>query len=89
MTVLVRGCFVLGFLLFLVPTFGAEDASQLLTLDSPDGLLRMTFQIDKNNRPAFEVMRREVLLVSGTLCLKFADDTGVLGEGVRISCTQR
>ncbi|MBW3539593.1 MAG: glycoside hydrolase family 97 protein, partial [Planctomycetes bacterium] len=60
-------------LLLCVPTLVAADKrSEPLTLDSPDGGLRVSFRLDDRGRPTFDVAFHNTLVASGTLGLEFA-----------------
>ncbi len=66
----------------------AEDAAQPLTLKSPDGRLRVTFQLGELGRPAFDVAYRDISVAAGTLGLEFAG-SGPLHENMKVIGAQR
>ncbi|MEX2176737.1 MAG: glycoside hydrolase family 97 protein [Pirellulaceae bacterium] len=84
----------LPFLLVLVlvsapcPLFAADDLAQPISLDSPSGQLRLTFQLDDEQRPAFEVAYRNVPVAGGTLGLEFAG-SGPLRANFKVLQAQR
>ena len=65
----------------------AADASPE-TLDSPDGDLRVTFQLNEQGRPTFAVTYRQTPVATGILGLEFAG-SGPLAENLRVVETRR
>ncbi len=79
----------LSLLLLLVSLHAAPlIALEPLRLESPDTQLRITFQLDDQGAPKFDVTWRDVPLVSGTLGLDFKD-TGPLCTNLRVGDVRR
>lgn len=70
------------------PLDAADGGREPLLLESPDGRLRVMFQLDDRGRPAFDAAYRNLQVASGTLGLKFAE-SGLLGENLKIVNTQQ
>lgn len=66
----------------------AEIAPEPLTLESPDGRLRVTFRLDDQGRPGFDVTYRDKAVATGTLGLEFAG-SGPLLEHLKVVDTRR
>ena len=64
--------FSLSFVLVLALCCSSHARAEPLVLDSPDGNLRLAFQLGLNNEPAFQVAYRDVPVASGVLGLEFA-----------------
>ncbi len=67
---------------------GAQDTPPPLTLASPDSRLRVTFKLGEKARPVFDVVYRDVLLVTGSLGLEFAG-SGILRENLKVVDVRR
>ena len=81
--------FVLALILAAGPGGGRWlSAAEPVTLDSPDGRLRVTWQPDPQGRPGFVVARRGHEVASGTLGLDLAG-SGPLGAGLKVIGTVR
>ena len=63
-------------------------AAEPITLDSPDGRLRLTFRLDDGGRPGFDLAYRGKAVAGGTLGLEFAG-SGPLGEGLTLGVVNR
>ncbi len=85
---LLLSLFVLVVSLGRLPLAAAEDTSKLPAVESPNGRLRVTFRLDPQGRPTFDVAHRDLPLVAGVLGLEFAE-SGLLQEGLKIVGTQR
>ena len=59
-----------------------------LTLESPDGRLRVTFWLNEQGQPAFDVAYRERAVAAGSLGLEFVG-SGPLTKNLKIIRTQR
>jgi len=70
------------------PLSTAQIAPRPLTLESPDGRLRVTFQLGERGRPGFDVAFRDKPVASGTLGLEFAG-SGPLREDLKVVGTRR
>ncbi len=68
--------------------FGAQDTHPSLALASPDGRLRVTFKLDEKARPLFNVVYRDVPLVTGSVGLEFAG-SGALRENLKVVDVRR
>jgi alpha-glucosidase len=66
-----------------VPPIAAQEASAPLTVDSPDGRLRLMFRLDPQGRPTFDVSYRQKEIVAGSLGLEFVHG-GTIREGLKI-----
>src|SRR4051794_2799452 len=88
MTKQFRWLFVLPLACCPRPLVAADDASGPLTLESPDGRLRMTFRLRERGRPAFDVAYRDIPVAAGSLGLEFAG-SGPLTEGLKVIGTRR
>ena len=66
----------------------AADDPGPLSLESPDGGLRVQFRTDARGRPAFAIAYRDTPIAAGTLGLEFAG-SGVLGENLKVTATSR
>jgi alpha-glucosidase len=66
----------------------AGDAPDVLTLESPDGSLRVTVRVGGPGHPSFDVAYRGTPVAAGTLGLTFAG-SGALGEGLTVVGTRR
>ena len=66
----------------------AEVAPDPLSLESPDGRLRMTFRLGEGGRPGFEVASRGETVATGSLGLAFAG-SGPLGENLKVVGSRR
>jgi alpha-glucosidase len=63
-------------------------AAEPLTLESPDGRLRLTFQLDERGRPDFDVAYRDQPVATGKLGLEFAG-SGPLRENLKVVDVRR
>ncbi|WP_165069288.1 glycoside hydrolase family 97 protein [Paludisphaera rhizosphaerae] len=72
---------VFGLLLFPLPL--AVAAEPPIRLKSPDGRLAVTFRLDPQGRPTFEVSRSGKPVAAGSLGLEFADG-GPIREGLKV-----
>ncbi len=59
-----------------------------LVVESPDGKLRVTFDLSQNDGPRFQLAFRNTIVAAGTLGLKFAG-SGALGEDLKVIGTRR
>jgi alpha-glucosidase len=66
----------------------AEQAPSPLALESPDGQLSMTFRLDAQGRPAFDLAQRDRSLVAARLGLEFAS-SGPLLENFKVVASRR
>ncbi|MEX0936398.1 MAG: glycoside hydrolase family 97 protein [Pirellulales bacterium] len=74
--------------LIFAPAARAQNEMQPLVLSSPSGQLRATFQLDERGRPAFQVARRDVELMSATLGIELAG-SGKLRENMTLTEAKR
>ncbi|HSG72860.1 MAG TPA: glycoside hydrolase family 97 N-terminal domain-containing protein, partial [Planctomycetaceae bacterium] len=74
----------------LIPplAIAAEKDARPLTLDSPDSRMRVTFEIDEQGRPVFDVTFKDAQVASGMLGLVFAG-SGPLDKNLKINGTRR
>ncbi|MGI8982071.1 MAG: glycoside hydrolase family 97 protein [Pirellulaceae bacterium] len=80
--------FVLLLPICFLPLAAADDPAKPLTLESPDGRLRVTFQLAEQGQPAFDVVFRDTPVAAGTLGLEFAP-SGPLREKLKVVDVQR
>jgi alpha-glucosidase len=66
----------------------AENLAQPLALESPDGRLRLTFQLGEQGHPGFDVAYRGRRVATGTLGLEFAG-SGPLVENLKVVGVRR
>src|SRR5918995_1878302 len=88
LTAPLRLLFVLALSSCFRPLVAAEGALGPLSLESPDGRLRVTFRLGERGRPAFEVAYRDRPVATGTLGLEFAGP-GPLRENLRVVDARR
>lgn len=88
MTLHCRWSVVLVLALCALRSHAADGASLPLALESPDGHLRVTFRLDVQERPAFDVAYRDTSIAAGTLGLKFAS-SGMLGTNMKVVGARR
>src|SRR5436305_210897 len=88
MTTPLRLLFVLTLACPPRPLVAAEEASGPLSLESPDGRLRVTFRLGERGSPAFDVAYGDIPVTAGTLGLEFAG-SGPLREGLKVVGTRR
>src|SRR4051812_33848902 len=88
MTTALRFLFLLTLSSCTLPIIAAENASDPLTLQSPDGRLRVTFRLGERDRPTFDVAYRDIPVAAGSLGLEFAE-SGPLRENMRVIGSRR
>ena len=88
MTMRLRLLPLLGLLFCQLQLAVAGGATEPLTLGSPDGHLRVTFRLDEQAAPAFDVAYRDIPVAAGALGLEFAD-FGLLRADLKIVGTER
>ena len=71
-----------------LPLVAAEDAAEPLTLESPNGRLRVAFRLGEGGRPAFDVAYRDIPVAAGALGLEFSG-SGPLRESLEVVGTRR
>ena len=71
-----------------LPLIAAEIAREPLALGSPDGRLRVTFRLDEQGRPGFDVAYRDRPVAVGSLGLEFAGSRP-LRENLKVIDTNR
>ena len=82
-----RLCVLCAIPFLIVPAVAADDVGQQ-TISSPDGQLRVTFQLDDTGQATLEIARHDVQLIKGSLGLAFAD-SGLLAENLQLIGTSR
>ena len=87
MTTLFKSFAAICLTVVILPSIKAEDVPASL-LKSPDRQLQVRFQLDPQGRSTFQVLRQNVVLMTGTLGLEFAD-SGSLSNSLKIFGTQR
>lgn len=70
------------------PQAGADDPPRPLTLESPDGNLRVAVRAGGQAAPEFDVSYRGTTVATGSLGLEFAG-SGRLGAGLSVAGTRR
>src|SRR6187200_3229464 len=80
--------FILACFLALGIVSDSLAATDPVIVESPNGSLRLTFNLNQKNEPTFQVAFRDRVLARGTLGLEFAG-SGPLGEGLKILGTRR
>ena len=88
MAAFARLCVCCSFTLCLVPVTVFAEVMGPQTLDSPNGQLRVTIQLDAQGQAHFIVSKLDGQLIKGTLGLAFAD-SGLLAENLQIIGTRR
>ena len=81
-------------LLFLALLFcplslkAADKVPEPLTVNSPDGRLRVKFWLDEQGKPAFDVAYRDTSVAAGTLGLEFVG-SGLLDSDLKVVSSRR
>jgi alpha-glucosidase len=82
-----RFCVACSLPICIVPAVAA-DVVELPTINSPDGQLRVTSQLDDKGQATFVITRRDAPLIKGRLGLAFAE-SGLLAENLKLNGTSR
>lgn len=86
--VFLRLTLLLAFVWLTLSPGVVKDSANLLTVDSPNGQLSLTFQLENKGQPTFEATYRDIPIATGTLGLEFAG-SGVLEMNLKVVGTRR
>ena len=88
--VMIKSTALLFMVLLLCPLYleAADTVPEPLTVNSPDGRLRVKFWLDEQGRPVFDVAYRDTSVAAGRLGLEFVG-WGLLDSDLKVVSSRR